>query len=250
MPSVTWAGEAQWRLRSIARESAAPLSSGFRIEWLERQEPAHIGRDFRPQPWQQLIRAFQRMGLAGAARDVAVASEVQLRRSGRIGAHLPSRLRWLPRLAHRGFGVLAGYGHRPWRLVWAMSALWLGCAGFFGLAAERGAIAPTLALAAGGPVSAACAPGPQGGVDWTRCAELSSAYPTFSSLAFSLEHAVPFVDLQQKRSWAVAGDRAAPGAWAGAARIVAWLEVALGWAGCLLALACVVAPLNRRRALA
>ena len=46
--------------------AAAPASSGFRIDWLARQQPAHMGRDFRPQPWQQVIRAFQRMGLAGA----------------------------------------------------------------------------------------------------------------------------------------------------------------------------------------
>jgi hypothetical protein len=188
------------------------------------------------------------MGLAGAARDVAVANEVQLRRAGRIGAHLPRRLRWLPRLAHRGFGVFAGYGHRPWRVVWAMAALWLGCAGVYGLAAERGAIAPTVSLAAIGPQGAVCAPGPQGGVDWTRCAALSPAYPAFSSLAFSLEHAVPFVDLQQRRSWAVAAERAAPGAWATVARIVAWLEAVLGWAGCLLALTCALAPLSRSRA--
>jgi hypothetical protein len=210
--------------------AAAPASSGFRIEWLGRQEPAHMGRDFRPQPWQQLIRAFQRMGLAGAARDVAVANEVQLRRVGRIGAHLPRRWRWLPRLAHRGFGLLAGYGHRPWRLVWAVSALWLACAGFFGLAAERGAMVPTQQLAAADP--------------------RSPAYPPFSPLAFSLEHALPFVDLQQRRLWTAADRPAAPNPWGAVARIVAGLEAGLGWAACGLALLCLVAPLTRNRALA
>ncbi|HEU5294756.1 MAG TPA: pentapeptide repeat-containing protein [Burkholderiaceae bacterium] len=205
----------------------APLSSGFRIQWLERQQPAHVGRDFRTQPWQQLIRAFQRMGLTGAARDVAVANEKQLRRAGRIGAHLPRRLRWLPRLAHRAFGLLAGYGHRPWRVVWVMAALWLGCAGFFGLAAERGVVAPTLALS-GAPTAA-----------------LPPAYPAFSPLAFSLEHALPFVDLQQRRLWTVAGDRAAP--WAVAGQLVVGIEVALGWGLCLLGVACAIAPLNRSR---
>lgn len=230
--------------------ATAPASSGFRIEWLTRQEPAHMGPDFRPQPWQQLIRAFQRMGLAGAARDVAVASEVQLRRAGRVGAHLPRRLRWLPRLGHRAFGLLAGYGHRPWRLVWALSALWLGCAGFFAVASERGAVAPTVSLAALGERGAACTPGPRGFVDWSQCTALPPAYPAFSALAFSLEHALPFVELQQRRTWTVAGDRASPGAWAAAARIVAWLEAALGWAGCLLALACAFAPLSRSRVFA
>jgi hypothetical protein len=230
--------------------AAAPASSGFRIEWLARQEPAHMGRDFRPQPWQQVIRAFQRMGLAGAARDVAVANEVQLRRVGRIGAHLPRRWRWLPRLAHRTFGVLAGYGHRPWRLAWALAALWLGCAGFFLLAAEQGAVAPTVSLGAIDTRAAACAPGSGGAVDWTRCAALSQAYPEFSALAFSMEHALPFVDLQQRRLWTVGDGRAGPSAWGVGTRVVAGLEAGLGWAACGLALLCLVAPLTRSRALA
>jgi hypothetical protein len=230
--------------------AAAPASSGFRIEWLGRQEPAHMGRDFRPQPWQQLIRAFQRMGLAGAARDVAVANEVQLRRVGRIGAHLPRRWRWLPRLAHRGFGVLSGYGHRPWRLVWALAALWLACAGFFSLAAERGAVAPTISVAAANLRAAGCAPGAAGALDWTRCAALPPAYPAFSALAFSLEHALPFVDLQQRRLWTAADAPAAPSAWGAGARIVAALEAGLGWSACGLALLCLIAPLTRNRVLA
>jgi hypothetical protein len=229
--------------------AAAPASSGFRIEWLERQDPAHIGRDFRPQPWAQVMRAFQRMGLSGAARDVAVASEVQLRRAGRIGAHLPRSMRWLPRFAHRAFGLLAGYGYRPWRVAWLLSALWLGCAGFFALAAERGAVAPTASLASATARDANCAASPEGAIDWTRCASLPPAYPPFSALAFSLEHVLPFIDLQQRRLWTLAGDRAAQPGWAVAARGLAWSEASLGWAGCLLALACAVVPLVRNRAL-
>jgi len=230
--------------------AAAPASSGFRIEWLTRQEPAHMGRDFRPQPWQQLIRAFQRMGLAGAARDVAVASEVQLRRAGRIGAHLPRGWRWLPRLAHRGFGVLTGYGHRPWRLAWALATLWLASAGLFTLAAERGAIVPTVSLQAGDLRNAVCAPGEGGTVDWTRCTALPPAYPAFGALAFSLEHALPFVEPQQRRLWTVSAAHAGSLVWGEGARFVAALEVGLGWAACGLALLCLVAPLTRNRAVA
>jgi hypothetical protein len=230
--------------------AAAPASSGFRIEWLARQEPAHMGRDFRAQPWQQLIRAFQRMGLAGAARDVAVANEVQLRRVGRIGAHLPPRWRWLPRLAHRVFGVFAGYGHRPWRLAWALVALWLGCAAFFSLAAEHGAVAPAVSQGAADARAGACATSAGGAVDWTRCAALPPAHPAFSALAFSLEHALPFVDLRQRRLWSVADGPTASTAWGTLARAVAQFEMGLGWAACGLALVCLVAPLTRSRAIA
>jgi hypothetical protein len=106
-----------------------------------------------------------------------------------------------------------------------MAVLWLACAGFFQLAAQRGVVAPTLDVAA------------------ARGAALPPAYPAFSPLAFSLEHALPFVDLQQRRLWGVAADPAAP--WAMAARLVAGSEVTLGWVLCLLGVACAITPLNR-----
>lgn len=224
--------------------ASAPASSGFRIEWLSRQERAHTGRDFRSQPWQQLIRVFQRMGLAGAARDVAVAREVQLRRVGRIGANAPRRLRWLPRLVHRGFGLLAGYGHRPWRLVLVMATLWLGCAALYDAAADRAAIAPTAWLASR-PDAGECRGATP--VDWSRCAALPPQYPAFSALAYSLEQLVPFVDLQQRRLWSLASERAVSGAWGLAARAAVWLEVALGWLGCALLVLCGFNALARRR---
>jgi hypothetical protein len=223
----------------------APASSGFRIEWLSRQEPTHIGRDFRAQPWHQLIRVFQRMGLPAAARDVAVAREVQLRRVGRVGANAPVRLRWLPRLAHRAFGLVAGYGHRPWRPIAAMVAVWLACAMVFDIAADCGAIAPAAAWQA--DRNGTCVAQPGQPVDWARCAELPPQHPAFNALVYSLEHLVPFVDLQQRRLWSAAGARAAPDGWATAARVVAWNEAVLGWIGWLLVALCVISATNRRR---
>jgi hypothetical protein len=168
------------------------------------------------------------MGLPAAARDVAVAREVQLRRVGRVGANAPARLRWLPRLAHRAFGLFAGYGHRPWRPVAAMVVVWLACAMVFDIAADRGAIAPTSASQAHDRVGL-------------------SQYPTFNPLLYSLEHLVPFADLQQRRLWSVANARAAPDGWGMAARVVSWNEAMLGWAGWMLVVLCLISALNRRR---
>jgi len=193
-----------------------------------------------------LIRVFQRMGLPAAARDVAVAREVQLRRVGRVGANAPLRLRWLPRLAHRAFGLFAGYGHRPWRPLAAMVLVWLACAMAFDIAAEHGAIAPAVSWQAQDRTST-CATKTGHAVDWTRCTDLPPQYPAFSPLLYSLEHLVPFVDLQQRRLWAVASERAAPDAWGSAARAVAWHQVVLGWAGWLLVALCLLSALNRRR---
>jgi hypothetical protein len=224
----------------------APASSGFRIEWLSRQEPTHMGRDFRAQPWHQLIRVFQRMGLPAAARDVAVAREVQLRRVGRVGANAPLRLRWLPRLAHRAFGFFAGYGHRPWRPVAAMVLVWLACAMVFDIAAARGAIVPAASWQPNDRAGA-CTATPGKAVDWTQCAELPPQHAAFNPLVYSLEHLVPFVDLQQRRLWSVASERIAPDGWGSAARVVAWHEAVLGWVGWLLVALCLLSALNRRR---
>lgn len=99
----------------------APLDTGFRLDWLERQRAAHLKSDFRAQPWRRLIRVLRRMGHEQRAARVAMRRETWLRRSGRIGEWAPPGLRWLPWLGHAAHGVLAGHGYRPARLLgWAV----------------------------------------------------------------------------------------------------------------------------------
>ncbi len=99
----------------------APLDTGFRLDWLERQTAAHLRGDFRPQPWRRLIRVLRRMGHEHRAARVAMRRETWRRRAGRVGEWAPRGLRWLPWLGHAAFGVLAGHGHRPVRLLgWAV----------------------------------------------------------------------------------------------------------------------------------
>jgi hypothetical protein len=109
-----------------------------------------------------------------------------------------------------------------------MVVVWLACAMVFDIAAERGAIAPT---ASGQTHDRAGLP----------------AGPSFNPLVYSLEHLVPFVDLQQRRQWSVAQPRGGADAWGTAARVVAWNEALLGWAGWLLVARCLISALNRRR---
>jgi hypothetical protein len=105
----------------------APLDTVFRVDWLERQEPAHLHAHFRAQPWRRLIRVLRRMGHDRRAGSIAMRREGWLRRSGRVGAWAPSALRWLPQAGHVLAGLLAGHGHRPGRLVGWLAAVWLAC---------------------------------------------------------------------------------------------------------------------------
>jgi hypothetical protein len=191
----------------------APTDAEFRRGWLTRQRPSHLDADFRPDPWRQVIKVLRRMGHAGEAGTVALGRETWLRRIGRIGGDAPRGLRWLPRLGHRVFGWVAGYGHRPWRLLAAMVGLWLLCAWVYHLGAEQGAMAPV------------------------------------NPLLFSLERVLPLLDLWQHHAAATAPVDAAAAApeWSTLVRGVVVLEAMLGWAACLTLIASVAGWTDRDR---
>ena len=90
-----------------------------RIAWLDLQWPDHLGEQFRPQPWEQLIAVLRTMGHAEDARTVAIAKQDRLRRAGKIvrGA----------RTLHQLYGLLVSYGYRPLRLLAATAGVWLLC---------------------------------------------------------------------------------------------------------------------------
>lgn len=194
----------------------APRDASSRLEWLQQQVPEHLGKDFRPQPWRQLAAVLRASGLEHEARRVAMAYERQLRRIGRIGDGVPAALRWLPRAGHALWGALAGYGHRPGRVVVALLAAWLAGAGVFALAAGHAA------FAAVSPQAAAAG---------------------FDPWLYSLDTLLPLVDLGAERDWRAVASAAA-GAWAAVARTAAVAEALFGW----LALLVLLVALLRRPA--
>lgn len=217
----------------------APAGASFRIDWLRRQRPAHLGRsDFRPQPWSQLIAVLRRTGRHAAAREVAVAREAQVRRAGRVGAGLPRPLPALACGAHQLLGAIAGYGYRPLRVIGALVVLWLACGALYWVAAENGAIAPADPAIYNDPRLAHCrATGGRGGEppNWTHCPELPAEHPAFRPFAYSLDLLLPFVDLRQRSRWTpleAHGADAAPeaaGGWGVATRVAARYQSVLGW---------------------
>lgn len=217
---------------------SAPVGASFRIDWLMRQSNAHLTHDFRPQPWQQLIRVLRQGGHEAPARDVAMAHERHLRRIGRVGTGLPPVWRWLVRGGHSLFGLVAGYGYRPMRLVVALALLWLGCGAVYWAAAENGAIAPANPAVYNDPRLAHCraaAPSVEP-VNWTRCPELPAEHPAFRPFAYSLDVLLPFVDLQQRQAWTALDDHGgrtsrpeATEGWSFASRVLAWYESLFGW---------------------
>ena len=134
-----------------------PTDAAMRIAWLRSQRPDHLGADFRPQPWEQLAKVLREMGHPHEARRIAIEKQRAMRRAGIRGLppakkpfggwrngkanlralserlYLPLRhpLRLLDEVLHRLFGLLSGYGHRPWNILGWVVVLWLGFAALY-----------------------------------------------------------------------------------------------------------------------
>lgn len=246
------------------RVAASPMDAAMRIGWLEKQYPSHLGNDFRPQPWEQLIKVLREMGHSAEAAEVAMAKQRALRKAGKIGQRRPdprysglhlkldriwvSGANLFARVWHRIYGRLAGFGYRPTGiLMWMVIVAGLSGA-YFSTAADAGLMAPTSAevfthkelhddLNSRGDDSASC--GIQREVSparyWPACTELPSEYTAFNPWWYSIDLILPLVDLQQDSQWNPAATytdaggtmRTLPGGVL--ARLFMWFEILFGW---------------------
>ena len=212
--------------------------ASVRIEWLKLQKEDHLNSDFKPQPWEQLIKVLRDMGHPAEASAVAVAKQQQMRVAGVIKGPLRRPLHWL-------YGLLAGYGHRPLLTVRAMALVWFLCSLAYWAAADRyaaiGPANPVITSAALYPdAEKLCGHGNEPGkARWTECPGVPDEYSTFQPFIYSLDLILPLVDLQQERDWAPiaegpTGHDLLPGA---LARWLMWFEILFGWAMSLMLVA-------------
>jgi hypothetical protein len=210
----------------------APTSAAARIKWLQLQPEKHLYADFRPQPWEEMIRLLRAMGHDDDAREVAMAKQDAKRAAG----DFPGMRGWF----HVLWGVFAGYGYKPYRLVSFMVGCWLYCAILYAGVDYYNVFAPTNPVIHADPeISKTCSVGPDAGSSgWTRCEWMPDAYTTFQPFLYSLDVILPLVDLQQEGDWAPAVtinskpfDRGVVTRW------VMWIEILFGWMSSLMLVA-------------
>jgi len=266
----------------------APTDAKNRLAWLDKQLVSHAGlegdgKDFKPQPWQQLQKVLREMGHVEDARQVAIAFEKRLLRANLIG-QTPENwckptacvYRKISRGFHRLFGWLIGYGYRPLGLFFKMLVVWLLCGVFYWYVAlygdnGNGVFAPSNPLvfqnseydvckadnekAQAEMIKAAYGlPSVQGAGNWYLCKDLREEYTGFSPLAYSLDLILPLVDLQQEHDWApmiptpeaTGIDELKARSLKHVTRLVVWIEILFGWVSSLLLVA-VVSGLTKRR---
>ncbi|MBI4725182.1 MAG: hypothetical protein HY765_09445, partial [Rhodomicrobium sp.] len=194
-----------------------------RKRWLDRQPPQHLGLNFRPQPFEQLIKVYREMGHERHAREIAKFKDrrryqshfIKLWHGWRRRPCYTPPLNWLAwpfTLVARAFsrslisvfyalewlivGFGAAYGYGYFRLAVFLFTLWMAGGLFYGVAADQGGFAPSNpVIFLSKELQAKC------GKNWTACKDAPPELPVFSPFAYSLDVMLPVLDLGQKRDW-------------------------------------------------
>jgi hypothetical protein len=142
-----------------ALQAFPEVDAKARLRWLE----LHPG-GYTPQPYEQLIAAYRRVGHDQAARTVAIAKQRRRR----------TELNWPGRLWNALLAWTVGYGYRTWQAL-----LWLGAF-----------------LLAGWVIFGAAYP-----THMTPAKRPPEPTPSFQPAMYSLDTLLPVVDLHQQDYW-------------------------------------------------
>lgn len=207
----TWPGEEELILDGFVydRLGGEALAAPARRRWLRLQPFPHLRREFRPQPWEQLIRVLRAMGHEADARRIARWKQVEIRKSDTLSP--------LGRVWNLFLGFAIGHGYQPWRAavicVVVILAGWL-------------AYDDAWRTCPNDPAGPACLMEPAVPAVYARLdlskVPLPSQYPEFSPFIYSLDVFVPVFDLHQEVYWQ-------PKSEARRLNVVRWLQIALGW---------------------
>jgi hypothetical protein len=165
---------------------ATIVSGRARVRWLKLQRPSDLGRDFKAQPWEHLIRTLNDTGHVNAARYVAIAKEQALHASG--------SLTWSQYVWSWFSGLLTGYGYLPMRSVYASVLVCLLGVLIFASAERQGIMAPA-------------DPNVLLSQAYRERGELPPDYPRLNVWLYSIDVYLPVVDLHQESRWLPARDR-------------------------------------------
>jgi hypothetical protein len=237
-----------WRRASLQldglhydRISDSSTNPEERVQWLAKQIPRHLRRDFRPQPWEQLIKVLRDMGHPEEATEVAIEKQ---RRRGKS-----RQMNGLRLCIHNLYDIFAVYGYRPTRtLVWVIGVM-IYSALAFAIGEQQGLLGPVApAIQLSTDLKICEGGGKPGAIRWTSAeCPMPAEYSSFQPLLYSADLILPFVDLQQEKDWSPIIEKGRS-RWilnGEALRIVMWFDIIFGWLMSLLLLAALGRVLNK-----
>lgn len=199
-----------------------PTSARRRIRWLKNQHKKHFSGDFKPQPWEHLIKVLREMGHPDSASKVAIKKEWLWCLHADMGI--------IRRLLHFLHGVFASFGYRPLTTIIWLGAVFYIFSMYYDYAEKEGLVGPTAPAIQISDKFKDC--GGPGNIPWTSpLCPLPPEYTSFDPTIYSLDLILPFVDLQQESNWAPitvgdAGRRLPTGS---RMRWLMWVEIIFGW---------------------
>lgn len=178
----------------------APKDAESRIEWLR----LNGGKEFSPQPYEQLAEVLKKSGHEKEAKEVLIAKNED---RAELGAKLSKTQWWW----YKFFGPMIGYGYKPFDVFWKgpfkepfkqpigisfigsiLSWMILGsilfCWGYYG---ENRIMSPSKADVYAKSTE---------DVSETN-AVIHKEYPAFQFITYSIDAFVPVVDLHQSKYW-------------------------------------------------
>lgn len=202
----------------------------------------HNGRDFDPQPHVQLAMILRAQGNRDGADRVLVDREARQRRAARhsVQADLKRPIDWL-------FGLVAGYGHRPARLLVVAAVLVIMAAVLAGAAFDAGQFAPNspvilTSTAWQAALAAHAAGGDMPLLIWLE-GPTAADYEQFDRWLYGLDLFLPLDALGQEAAWRPTTGR---GGWGDLAFYSRWFFQGMGWIVTALAAAVLTGLVGRR----
>ncbi|MDJ0612732.1 MAG: hypothetical protein QNJ29_03590 [Rhizobiaceae bacterium] len=231
--------------------------SDYWIEWLKQQPDEHLGKKFKPRPWEQLAKVLDNMGYEEEARDVRI--EKQKLQTEFMAKYEPAAndafniWHWGTILFRRVFwGPLVGYGYKPGNALLFLFGLILVGSLIYNQAARRGVITPTHPLVykearTGGSILAWCAENWVYFPDENCASAMPSEYSEFQSFVYAADVALPVINLRMENDWAprvvyTDGTRDWFGWWV---RTWEWFLIAAGWILSLLFVSAIGSSIRR-----
>lgn len=231
--------------------------SDYWIEWLKQQPYEHLGKKFKPRPWEQLAKVLDSMGYEEEARDVRI--EKQKLQTNFMAKYEPAAhdrfniWHWGTIFFRKVFwGPLVGYGYKPGNALLFLFGLVLLGSLIYNQAAQRGIITPTHPLIfkearEGGSIPAWCAENWVYFPDESCAAAMPSEYSEFQSFIYAADVALPVINLRMESDWAprvvfTDGSRDWFGWWI---RTWEWFLITAGWILSLLFVSAVGSSIRR-----
>jgi len=251
------------------------------IDWLQLQPDVHLGREFRPQPWEHLANVLMAVGHESDAKLIQIEKRRRMRwRNFKVAQGQYRKFKAaIGGLGDTALDLFVGYGYRPWRAAVALLAIWILGAVVFSIAGNHGIMAPSdTKLYLDGSIPSECredwinfsmrlnrksgaaaedelvryrqlAGLPLGHGRWEDiCPRLLPAeYSTFHPVAYSLDIVLPLVDLRQERDWAprVSDGNGNTLLLGHIVRFWEWVQIIAGWGLSLLLVAAVSGVVRR-----